>query len=333
MHTKSRRAFQSGKPFFKAALQSDGTLELMVYEEIGADFWSGQGVGVKDLKQQIDQAGNFQRILIRINSPGGDAFEGIAIYNLIRAQKKPVEVCVDGIAASAASIIAMSGDTINMGPNTMMMIHLAEGGCVGRAEDMRKTADALDKVSSAIGQAYVKQTGKSVDEITAMMAAETWMTAQECLDEGFCTAITSEPDQEIQEQALNMARRFAGLNRLKHVPAALKSESVEECACDCQSCQDDEHDECTNVDCDDPNCTDCPMQSEPQASMPVSIEDARGVLEEIDANAVGAVPIEDARAVVEDIESALYAPEDGGTLDPHYAAFVGIGGRSNAGRW
>jgi ATP-dependent protease ClpP protease subunit len=338
MHVKSRRASQPGKPFFKAALQSDGTLELMVYEEIGTDFWSGQGVGVKEFKQQIDQAGNFQRILIRINSPGGDAFEGIAIYSLIRAQKKPVEVCVDGIAASAASIIAMAGDTITMGPNTMMMIHEAEGGCLGRAEDMRKMADALEKVSTAIGQTYVRRTGKPVDEIAAMMNAETWMNADQCLAEGFCTAITSEPDQAVEERALNMARRFAGLARMKHLPDALRNDDLDnenECACDCQNCQDDDHDECTNPDCDDPNCEDCPMQADAQAQagMPVSIEDARAVLEEMEANAEGAVTIESARAVVEEIESVLSAPENGSAPDPNYAAYIAAGSRSNAGRW
>jgi ATP-dependent protease ClpP protease subunit len=211
------------KPFFKAALQSDGTLELLVYEEIGENWWSGGGVTVKNFKDQIDQAGaRVAKILVRINSPGGDPFEGSAIYSLLRAQKKPIEVCVDGIAASAASIIAMAGDTIIMGPASMMMIHNASGFCYGFAKDMRSTAEALDAISLAIAQAYVTRTGKTTEEIAAMMDAETWMTAQQCLEQGFCTAIVEEP--ELEESALALARTFAGLAHLKAVPDSLKAE-------------------------------------------------------------------------------------------------------------
>ena len=100
------------KPFFKAALQGDGTLELSVYEDIGVNWWDGAGITAKTVKQAIDDAGAFDQILVRINSPGGDASEGIAIYNPLRSMRTPVAVCVDGIAASSASIDAMAGDTL-----------------------------------------------------------------------------------------------------------------------------------------------------------------------------------------------------------------------------
>ena len=96
------------RPYFRAALQTDGTLEILVYDDIGENFWDGGGVTAKSVKQQLDQAPNYSKILLRINSPGGDAFEGVAIYNVLRAQKKPVEVAIDGIAASAASIAAIT---------------------------------------------------------------------------------------------------------------------------------------------------------------------------------------------------------------------------------
>jgi len=266
------------RPFFQAALQSDGTLELLVYDYIGEDFWTGEGVTVKEFKQQIDAAGNYSRILMRINSPGGDVFEGIAIYNLIRSQKRPVEVRVDGIAASSASVIAMAGDDIIMGPNAMMMIHDAWGMCVGHSGDMREMADRLEKVSGALAQTYVTRTGKPADEIAALMQAETWMTAQECLASGFATAI-AESDEQIGANALALARNFKGLGRMKRVPETLKfaasaarpgatnpqasSEGDPElCECDCANCEAGSHDECTNPECDDPNCVDCPMQED-----------------------------------------------------------------------
>jgi ATP-dependent Clp protease protease subunit len=266
------------KPCFQAALQNDGTLELLVYDQVGFDWWSGGGITAKSFKDQIDAAGNFERILVRINSPGGDPFEGSAIYSLIRAQKKPVEVCVDGIAASAASIIAMAGDTVTMGPGAMMMIHNASGYCMGFAADMRKMADALDAISGSIAQVYVTRTKQTLDKITAMMDAETWMTAQECVDQGFATAIVAEP--EIEQNAMALARNFtAALASMKNVPAALKAKpeppaapaakvrnaAAGACECDCDNCRADDCDECTNVDCDDPNCTDCPQQVEAKA--------------------------------------------------------------------
>ena len=117
------------------------------------------------MKQQIDEAGPFTRLAVRINSPGGDAFEGVAIHNLLRAQGKPVDVYVDGIAASAASIIAMAGDTRSMGSNTMMMIHNAWSSCTGYADDMRKMADTLDRVSTAVAQTYIDRAGLSKDDV------------------------------------------------------------------------------------------------------------------------------------------------------------------------
>lgn len=258
---------------FRAALQADGTLELLVYDFIGENWWDGGGITAKTVKQQIDGAGGYQRVLIRVNSPGGDAFEGIAIYNLVRSQGKPVEVCVDGVAASAASIIAMAGDTITMGPNAMMMIHNASGFCMGMAADMRKMADALDKISGAIGQTYVTRTGKTTDEITTLMDAETWLTAQECLEQGFCTAIVAEP--EVQENAIAVARGFKALGRMKNVPAALKNADPEECQCKCAGCVAGNCEDCTDTSCVDSNCEDCPMQPDMDAEAALAASKAQ----------------------------------------------------------
>jgi ATP-dependent Clp protease protease subunit len=286
----------------------------------------GDGVTVKNFKAQLDFAGEFSRLLIRINSPGGDPFEASAIYNLIRAQKKPVKVCIDGIAASAASIIAMAGDEIEMGPNAMQMIHNASGVCMGFADDMRSTADALDTISSAIAQTYVARTKKPLAEITAMMDGETWMTAQECVDQGFATAITQE-SSEVEENALALARRFKMLRKLKHVPKALRPRNAEvECGCDCPECEAGDCDECTNVDCVDQGCKDagCPAQDGGASAgadlaawraklgvkEPATITAARERLGAID-RAAGGSTVETARARLEAIEETLSKPLEG----------------------
>ena len=242
------------KPTFRAAVQTDGTLELLVYEEIGENFWSGGGVTAKTVKQQIDQAGPHSAIAVRINSPGGDAFEGIAIHNLLRAQKKPVHVFVDGIAASAASIVAMAGDTRVMGSNAMMMIHNAWSVCQGYADDMRKMADTLDRVSASVAQTYVDRAGLSEDRAHELMDAESWLSAKDCVAEGLATGIAE--DDENDDAAMALARSFKALRRLKNVPTALRNDESDgdPCQCYCAPCQDDRCNECECRGCDAENC-------------------------------------------------------------------------------
>lgn len=254
--------FVDSKPGLRAAVRRDGVLEMLVYDEIGFDYWTGSGITAKSVRQQIDGAGIFASILLRINSPGGDAFEGVAIGNILKATGKPVDVMIDGIAASAASIIAMCGSTITMASNAMMMIHDAWSICMGASVDMAKMADTLAKIDVAIAQTYVDRTGKSMDDVKAMMDEETWMSAPEAKEAGFCTAIAEEGDGE--DAPMAMARRFKSLARFKKTPPKLKAEKQEdpdECDCDCSNCVAGDCENCTNEDCRDENCEDCPMKS------------------------------------------------------------------------
>jgi ATP-dependent Clp protease, protease subunit len=240
---------------FKASVQSDGTLEMLCYDEIGNDGMGG-GVKATDFKAQMDRAaGTYDKICLRINSPGGDAFEGMAIGNLIKSQKKPVKVCVDGLAASAASIVAMCGDSIEMSPNSMMMIHNAWSVAVGNSTELRKMADTLDKVSASIAQSYVDKTGKSMDDIKSMMDAETWMSAEDCVSNGFAHSVTKDDDMD----AVAFAKLSLAKAKYKNVPKKFQA-SV--CACDCQNCSTMDCHNCTNDDCNDPDCFGCPNQGD-----------------------------------------------------------------------
>jgi ATP-dependent Clp protease protease subunit len=254
------------KPYFKAVIKNDqtqtNTLEMLVYTPIG-ETYDGSGVTALDIKDQIDRANGLGKkignIVVRINSPGGDAFEGITIYNLLRAQNVPIQVFVDGIAASAASIVACAGDEIVMSSgNSMQMIHNAMGFGAGNATDLRKLADVLDKVSVSIGQTYVGKTGKTAEEISTMMNAETWMTADECVSNGFATRI-EQNDRSVQ--ALALARTF-NMKNFKSIPDQLKNEMLDpQCACQCEECMAGNCKECSMENCVDENCTDCPMQT------------------------------------------------------------------------
>jgi ATP-dependent Clp endopeptidase proteolytic subunit ClpP len=161
--------------------------ELVIYGDIGESFW-GDSVTAADVKSMLD--GMSGDITVRINSPGGSVFDGFAIYNLLRAHNGSVTVHVDGLAASAASVVAMAGDDVVMGAASMMMIHDPWTMSVGDASEMRKTAETLDKIRDSIVDAYAsKAADMDRDEIAKMMAEETWMTASEAQGFGFANKL------------------------------------------------------------------------------------------------------------------------------------------------
>jgi len=271
---------ESPKPFFRAALRNDGTFELLVYEEIGENWWTGGGITAKSFKDQLDRAsGPYSRIVLRINSPGGDAFEGVAILNMLRATGKQIKVCVDGLAASAASIIAMAGDEIEMGDGAMMMIHNAWSICIGPASDMTKQANALNAIDESIAQVYANKTGLKKAELLDMMAAETWLTAADCVKQGFATAKAAKRGAALPDapEPLAMAKRGfrKALASYRNVPTQFRDAAApprnatpeepdqDACLCACKACKDDlDCTNCTDTTCNDKNCTGCPMQEE-----------------------------------------------------------------------
>ncbi|MDJ0806443.1 MAG: Clp protease ClpP [Gammaproteobacteria bacterium] len=157
--------------------------ELMIYEDIGED-WFGEGVTAKSVQAQLaDFDGD---LTIRVNSYGGDVFQGHAIYNLIKGYDKgEVTVFVDGIAASAASIIAMAGDKVLMPLNAMLMIHDPWTIAIGNSDELLKTAETLDQIKQTIVNVYKDKTGMEDEEISNMMTEETWLDADQAAEFGF----------------------------------------------------------------------------------------------------------------------------------------------------
>ena len=163
---------------------ADKTPVLSIFDDIGA-----YGVSAKSFLNDLRTV-TTDEVDVEINSPGGDVFAGLAIYNGLRASGKKINVKVLGLAASAASLVAMAGDTIEMPENAFMMIHNPWGFAMGGADEMRNTADVLDKIGTGLVSTYAKRTGKTDHEIAALLDAETWMTAQEAVDAGFATSVT-----------------------------------------------------------------------------------------------------------------------------------------------
>lgn len=162
--------------------------EMAIYDEIG--YW---GVTASELVKEL-QSVSAKTINLHINSPGGDVWDGLAILNALRQHTASVNVTIDGVAASAASFIAMAGDSVKIAPQAMIMIHDASGMVYGNAEDMTEMAALLDKTSGNIAAVYAQRAGKDVEYWREQMRAETWYTDQEALDAGLVDSILGSED-------------------------------------------------------------------------------------------------------------------------------------------
>lgn len=169
--------------------------ELYIYDEIG---WFG--VTAQDLVSDLKNVDRNHHLVVHINSPGGDVFDGIAILNALRAHKGNVTTVVDGLAASAASFIAQAGQTRIMAKNSEMMIHDAMGMCVGNSQDMNAMVATLDRVSDNIASVYAERSSRGTkDDWRSAMHAETWYSAEEAVAAGLADSV----DGEIDESSVN----------------------------------------------------------------------------------------------------------------------------------
>ena len=256
-------------PTFRAAKKAT-TLHLFVYNIIG-DSW-GYGITASAVQQAIAASGDFNAITLHINSPGGDCFEGTAIYNIVRQQKVPVTAIVEGLAASAAFTVAMAGDTIQIGDAAMMMLHNAWAYTSGYASEIRQVADLLDKLSGTMAELYAKRSGLPSADVQTLMDAETWLTADEAIAQGFANE-KLEADPEESSKALAFAASFKLDKLCARIPEALKAAKkkadkkagVEDCTCPCDPCKEGDCPNCTNDPCDAEGCS-CKNDAEAKAS-------------------------------------------------------------------
>lgn len=172
--------------------------EIAILGEIGDPMWGGISAGM--VKEALAAIGNAP-VLVTLNSPGGDAFEGIAIYNVLRAHSAKVTVNVIGLAASAASVVAMAGDTVNMGEGAFIMIHSAWGLAAGNQQQLREFADVLNAIDQSIAGLYASRTGLTAEECLALMQAETWLPAEEAVAKGFADSVTKDAKKSAKNQS------------------------------------------------------------------------------------------------------------------------------------
>lgn len=192
--------------------------DVYIYEQIGYDWWTGEGVTAKSFAQQL-AALDVDTIRLHINSPGGLVHDGLTIMNAIRDHKAHVEVTVDGLAASAASFIAMAGDVVTMNRGAQLMIHDASTVTWGNAAEIEKTVVALDKISDSIADVYQARAGNTREHWRDLMKAETWYTAEEAVTAGLADAWVDAPEADAAEAVARFdLSAFAYAGRA-HAPA------------------------------------------------------------------------------------------------------------------
>lgn len=201
-------------PLAFAAARTDDAISLDLFDVIG-DEW--RGIGAKTVARFLAEHNDAKQINVRVNSPGGDVFEGATVFNLLRAHEAPVHVQILGLAASIASVVALAGDTVEIAENAMFMIHDPWGFVVGTADDMAKMADMLGKVKDTLLTAYERNSKVDRDKLAAMMSAETWMTADEALEYGFVDAIIPVADEDEPADDVK-ARARAVLEKFRRAP-------------------------------------------------------------------------------------------------------------------
>lgn len=190
----------------KASSETDNTISI--YEEIGYDWWTDDGVNAQRVASALRYIGDDQDIIININSPGGDVFEGLAIYNLLRAHKGNVTVRILGVAASAASVIAMAGDEIQIARAGFIMIHNCWSYVIGNQHDMREAADSLAVFDESANDIYRTRTHLDAKEIAKMMDVESWLSGSQAIEKGFADDyLPADQVEQSEEQPAQAAIR------------------------------------------------------------------------------------------------------------------------------
>ncbi|UZE12781.1 head maturation protease, ClpP-related [Pseudomonas sp. B21-053] len=199
------KALERWNPSIKAASTDDNS--ITIYDPIGYDWWTGEGVTAKRISAALRSIGDSD-VVVKINSPGGDVFEGLAIYNLFREHKGKVTVQILGLAASAASFIAMAADEIQIARAGFLMIHNSWTMAAGDRNDIREVADFLEQIDGTLADIYAVRTGDPIEAMRKLMDVETWMGGAAAIDAGFADSLLSS-DAAIEDVSASAPHQVA----------------------------------------------------------------------------------------------------------------------------
>lgn len=212
----SPKALNRWNPNIQAAAEDDNTIS--VFDVIGQDYWTGEGVTAKRIAGALRSIGD-RDVVVNINSPGGDMFEGLAIYNLLREHKGHVTVKVLGVAASAASIIAMAGDEVQVARAGFLMIHNAWILAAGNRHDFLAYAEYLEPFDASMADIYAARSGQDVKAIQQMMDGETWIGGSAAIEQGFADSLLASDEIESGEDK-------PGAHAVRRVENALRASGM-----------------------------------------------------------------------------------------------------------
>ncbi len=175
--------------FYSFEKANENSADLYIYGDIVYYEWDESDVTAFGFKKELEELGDVSELNVHINSLGGNVFVGLAIYNLLKQNKAKINIYIDGVAASAASIIAMAGDKIYMPKSSMMMIHNCWTYLEGNAKELRKAADDMDKIADAYKSAYLSRIKITEEKLNELLDAESYLTAEECIEMGFADEV------------------------------------------------------------------------------------------------------------------------------------------------
>lgn len=211
------QAMEKWQPSLQAATETDNSISML--DVIGQDWWTGEGVTAKRVAAALRSIGADNPVTVNINSPGGDMFEGTAIYNLLRMHRGHVTVRVLGMAASAASIIAMAADEIQIGRPSFFMIHNCWVTAAGNRHEFREMSEWMEPFDTAMADVYAARTGLSNADIAKMMDRETWIGGSSAVEQGFA-------DSLLEDDSVKEGEGKAQATAVRRLEATLRSSGM-----------------------------------------------------------------------------------------------------------
>ncbi len=211
------QAMEKWQPSLQASTETDNTISML--DVIGQDWWTGEGVTAKRISAALRAIGAENPVIVNLNSPGGDMFEGTAIYNLLREHRGHVTVKVLGMAASAASIIAMAADEIQIGRPSFFMIHNCWVASAGNRHEFREMSDWMEPFDAAMADVYAARTGLANADIAKMMDRETWIGGSSAVEKGFA-------DSLLESDSVKEGEGKAQATAVRRLEATLRSSGM-----------------------------------------------------------------------------------------------------------
>ncbi|WP_415409773.1 head maturation protease, ClpP-related [Staphylococcus agnetis] len=223
MKTKQELMKATSKYAFKNEVKDDKVVLTLSGPVAQTSIFADETINSRDIAEALDDVD--KDVLIRLNSPGGDAFQGIEIYNYLKSHSSHITVEITALAASAASIIAMAADELVMSKGASLMIHEAATIAIGNKADVKKTLNALETLDASIVEVYKDKTGLDEKEIEQLMTGETWFTAKDAVDKGFADKLkdTVETPKETQEDVENNSEMMAIKNEIEGLKIQLSN--------------------------------------------------------------------------------------------------------------